>query len=104
MIHQRQRLSLGLEARDDLLGVHAELDDFERDAPANRLFLFCHINHAASAFSDLLKQFVATNSVARFFRERNFQCDGFIWRRRGRFVQKITSVIVRLEQTLDVRA
>jgi len=32
MIHQRQRLSFGLEAGDDGLGVHPQLDDFERHA------------------------------------------------------------------------
>ena len=32
MVHQRQRLPLGLEPGDHLLGVHAELDDLERDA------------------------------------------------------------------------
>ena len=32
MIHHRQRLPLGLEARDHLLGVHAELDNFQRNA------------------------------------------------------------------------
>jgi hypothetical protein len=30
--HQRQSLPLGLEPGDDLRGVHAQLDDFERDA------------------------------------------------------------------------
>ena len=34
MVHHRQRLPLGVEACDDLLGVHAELDDLERDAAA----------------------------------------------------------------------
>src|SRR5437016_1586641 len=32
MVHHCQRLALGLEAGDDGLGVHAELDDLERDA------------------------------------------------------------------------
>ena len=54
MIHHGQRLPLGLEARDHLLRVHAQLDDFERDAAPNRLFLFRHINHAAAPFADLL--------------------------------------------------
>ena len=34
VVHQRQRLPLGLEAGDDLPRVHAQLDDLERDAGA----------------------------------------------------------------------
>ena len=36
MIHHGQRLPLGFEAGDDLLGVHAQLDDLQRDAAAHR--------------------------------------------------------------------
>ena len=64
MVHHRQRLPLGLEAGDDLLGVHAELDDLERDAAAHRFLLFGHIDDAAAAFADLLEQFVAADAVA----------------------------------------
>ena len=52
MVHHRQRLPLGLEPGDDLLGVHAQLDDLERDAPPHRLGLLGHIDHAAAAFAD----------------------------------------------------
>jgi hypothetical protein len=55
MVHQRQRLSLRFEAGDDLFGVHAELDDLECHATAHRLFLFGHINDAATALADLLQ-------------------------------------------------
>ena len=37
MIHHRQRLPLRLEPGDDLLGVHAQLDDLQRHAAAHRL-------------------------------------------------------------------
>ena len=47
------------------LGVHAQLDDLERHAAADRLLLFGHIDDAAAAFADLLQQFVAADSVAR---------------------------------------
>ena len=67
MIHQRQRLAFGLEPGDDVFGVHAQLDDLEGDLPAHRLLLLGHINHAATAFADLLQQFVAANPVAGFF-------------------------------------
>jgi hypothetical protein len=63
MIHHGQRLPLGLEARDDLLGVHAQLDDLERHAPAHRLGLLGHIDHAATAFADFLQQLVANGKL-----------------------------------------
>jgi hypothetical protein len=37
VVHHRQRLPPGLEAGDDLLGVHAQLDELERHAPPHRL-------------------------------------------------------------------
>ena len=76
MVHQRQRLPLGLEPGDDLLGVHAQLDDLERDAAADRLLLLGHINHAAAAFADLLEQFVAADPVAGLFARRQAADDG----------------------------
>ena len=63
MVHQRQRLPLGLEPGDDLLGVHAQLDDLERDPAAHRLLLLGHVDHAAAAFADLLQQLVAAQSA-----------------------------------------
>ena len=61
MIHQRQRLALGLEAGDDLPRVHAELDDLERDAPPHRPRLLGHEHGAEAAFADLLEQAVGTD-------------------------------------------
>ena len=37
MVHERQRLPLGLEAGDDLPRVHARLDDLQRHLAADRL-------------------------------------------------------------------
>jgi hypothetical protein len=51
MIHHRQRLALGLEAGDDLLGVHAQLDDLERDAADDGFGLLGHVDHAHAAFA-----------------------------------------------------
>ena len=59
MVHHRQRLALGFEARDDLLRVHAQLDDLERDAPLHRLRLLRHPDRAQAALADLLQQLVA---------------------------------------------
>ena len=53
MVHQRECLSLGLEPRDDQLGVHAELDELERDLSSNGGTLLGSIDltHAATADS-----------------------------------------------------
>ena len=64
VVHHRQRLPLGLEARDDLLRVHAELDDLERDAAPHRLALLGHEHGAESAFADLLQQLVGADRCA----------------------------------------
>ena len=64
MVHQRQRLPLGLEAGDHLLRVHAELDDLERDAAPDRLALLGHPDRAEAAFADLLEQLVAADPSA----------------------------------------
>ena len=67
MIHHGQRLPFGLEPGDDLLGVHAQLDDFERHPPSHRLGLFGDINHAATAFAHALQKFVAPERLAHGF-------------------------------------
>ena len=61
MIHHRQRLPLGLEAGDDLLGVHAQLDDLERDLAADGFLLFRQPDHAEAAFAEFLQQLVAAD-------------------------------------------
>lgn len=67
MIHQRQRLALGLEPGDDLLGVHAQLDDLQRHAPTHRLGLLRHVHHATATFTDFLQQLVAADGLAHGF-------------------------------------
>ena len=67
MVHHRQRLPLGLEPRDDLLGVHPQLDDLERHAPPDRLGLLGDIDHSAPAFADTLQQLVAPERLAHGF-------------------------------------
>src|SRR5947208_1635408 len=51
MIHQSNRLTLGLEASNDAFGVHARLDDFQGDPTMNRCFLFRHEDYATAAFA-----------------------------------------------------
>ena len=58
VIHQRQRLALGFEAGDDLLAVHARLENFHSHPAAHRLPLFGVKDNAEGAFANLLEQFV----------------------------------------------
>jgi hypothetical protein len=51
VIHQRQRLSLGLEAGDDAARVHPLLDHLQSDAAADRLILLCQIHDPHAAFT-----------------------------------------------------
>jgi hypothetical protein len=67
MVHHRQRLALRLEPRDDLLGIHPQLDDLERHPPPHRLGLLRHIDHAAAAFAHAFQQFVAPERLADGF-------------------------------------
>ena len=67
MIHHRQRLPLRLEAGDDLLGVHAQLDNLQRHAPSHRFSLLRDIHHAAPAFADPLQKFVTPERLAHGF-------------------------------------
>ena len=107
MVHHRQRLPLRLEARDDLLGVHAQLDDLERDAPAHRLPLLGHVDHAAAAFADFLQQLVAADHCAERFLgwARRGDDHGFVRSEGARFFQEITAgFLVRLEKQFDALA
>ena len=83
MLHQCQRLPFRLEAGDHGFGVHAQFDDFERDAPAHRFLLLGHVNDTAAAFADFLKQFVMADNRARLLGDVLFSrpgifcaCDG----------------------------
>src|SRR6185503_8863091 len=81
--HHRQRLTLGLEPRDDLAAVHAQLDDLEGDAPLDRLALLGHPDFAETAFADLLQQLVAAKHLRRGFgrRRRRQRGSGRLYRR-----------------------
>jgi len=61
VIHQCQGLPLGLEASHDLLGVHARLDDLERDPPAHRLGLLDQPHLAHPALSEQLEDTVGAD-------------------------------------------
>ena len=65
MLHQGERLALGLEAGDYLCRVHAGFDDLERDPPPYRLLLLRHPDHAEPALADFLEQLVIPDAHAR---------------------------------------
>ena len=67
VVHERQRLPFGLEARQHLAGVHAELDDLEGHAAADRFLLLGHPDGAHAAFTNLFEKFVAADAVAGLF-------------------------------------
>ncbi len=64
MVHQRQRLALGFEPGDDLLGVHPPLDDLERHLSTRRLLLG-EVDLAHSSFADLLPDGVVADLRCR---------------------------------------
>jgi hypothetical protein len=61
VVEERQGLALGLEAGDDLLGVHAELDELQCDAAADGEGLIGEEDLAHAAFADLLQQAEGTD-------------------------------------------
>jgi hypothetical protein len=67
MVHERQRLPLSLEARSDLAGVHARLDDLHGDRAFDRPGLMGHVDGAHAAFTDPLDQLVRADGHAGAF-------------------------------------
>jgi hypothetical protein len=59
MIHDSQGLPLELEAREDLAGVHARLDELDRHATPNWLRLLGNPDGSHSAFADFFQQPIA---------------------------------------------
>jgi hypothetical protein len=103
MIHQRERLAFGLKPGDDAFRVHARFDDFHGHPPAHRFFLFGHEDDATTAFPDLLEQFVSPHAIPGFLangRPRFALGRRFV----GRAFQKITDIIMALEESFDALA
>jgi hypothetical protein len=73
VLHHGKGLPFGLEAGHDLAGVHAQLDDFERDPPPHRFLLFGHPHDAETALADLLQQLVMADAGAGLFRQNGWQ-------------------------------
>ena len=105
MIHHRQRLPFGFEPRDNLLGVHAQLDYLERHAPPHRFSLLRDIDHATPAFADPLKQLVAPERLAHGFIRHIGEIELDRWP--GGFglrSQKCFRLLVRSEQGVEACA
>jgi hypothetical protein len=77
MVHERQRLLFRFKSGDDLLRVHPQLDDFQRHTTAHRFLLLRHVNNAAAAFADLLKNFITADLVAGLFSQRQSNDAGY---------------------------
>jgi hypothetical protein len=67
VVHQRQSLPFGFEARNHFTGVHPGFDQLERDPAANRFFLLGQPDCAHTAFADFLQEAIATNQDAGSF-------------------------------------
>ena len=99
VVHQGQRLPLGLEARDHLLGVHAQLDDLQGHLAADRLLLLGHVDVAEAAFADLLQELVGADQRADVFFDR---ADVFTGAARLRPSEKAARISVCLQQSLHM--
>ena len=70
VVHQRERLPLGLEPGDHVAGVHPGLDDLESDLAADRRLLLGHEDDAHASFADALEQLVRPDAIAGPFDDR----------------------------------
>ena len=103
MIHHGQRLPLGVEAGDDRLRVHAQLDHLESDAAPNRRILLSHPHDTTAALADFLDQRVGPDLRPRvlsvvYLRHLERQHDCRETRSRSRHE---TGCIVGTQQFLD---
>jgi len=96
VIHERQRLSFGFEAGDDLAGIHPQLDDLESHFAADGLLLLGRVDHRHAPFADLLQELVPPNHCPRTFRDGCFIQGGVLANRRS--LQKITDRLIGVEK------
>ncbi len=82
MVHQGQRLALGLKTGDDLAAVHSRLEDLDGDFPAHRVLLLGDKDQAEPPFTDLLQQLVRADHPAGAYLYQ------YVRRRGGRVVQE----------------
>src|SRR6267142_3404548 len=103
VVHQRHCLALGFKAGNHALRVHSRLDNFQRDPSSDGCLLFGHVNHPASALTNLLEQLVMAHVVARFFSRRK-HLSSFWWPLRWRSAKEIACLFVSLQQGFDSEA
>ena len=85
VVHERQGLALGLEAGDDLFGVHARLDDLERDLAADGALLLGEEDDSHAALAELADDRVGADARAGAFGDRGLRGEaGRFGRNRGR--------------------
>jgi len=70
VVHHRQGLALGLEAGDDLPGIHPRLDDLERHFAAHRPGLLGDVDDAHAPLADLFQQRVRADDRPGAFGDR----------------------------------
>src|SRR5690606_34291114 len=94
-----QRLSLRLEASDDLSRVHAGLEDLQRDAALDGARLLGHVDDTEAPFADLLEELVGADDRSRAFDGRSrIELSDQV---RSRAEHEISGLVVGLEQLLD---
>ena len=64
VIHQGQGLTLGLEPGQDLLGIHAQLDDLQGDLARDRLGLLGQVDRGEPTLPDHFADLVAVDLLA----------------------------------------
>ena len=116
MVHQRQRLPLGLEPAQNLRRVHPGFDELERDAAFYRFGLFSRPDRAHAPFAKLLQELVRTDPRADWL-ERRLGCRrGWDYRRLdlvaipvrdrgfGWMLEEASGLLVRLQQCVNLPA
>jgi hypothetical protein len=99
MVHEGERLPLGLEAGDHVAGVHARLDDLEGHFAADRLLLLGDEDQAEAAFADLLHQPVRADRGADMFLNGLGDLGGR--HRRRQLVERAARLAVGAKQVFD---
>ena len=70
VVHDRESLSLGVEAGEYLLGVRAWLQDLERDVPSNGLRLLREVDAAHATLAEQFDEAICTDDTECFGLQR----------------------------------
>ena len=95
-------MPFGGEPSHDLAGVHARLDDLERDLALHGFLLLGHKHQAEAAFADLFLELVRPDHRAGLFGDGGvIDSSGRFGEFNGRLVQVARRFIIRLQQCFD---